>query len=83
MIMFFAAFPTSNLGQRHALHQARANEEEDENIARFCALTAMARSVDEAMRRADAMIRLELSLYVAPVRSAVQAVAFPHWAERS
>lgn len=81
--MFISVFPTGDVVPRHTSHEAQVSEEEDESIVRFRALTAMARSVGEAMRRADAMTRLELSLRVAPVRSAVPAVAFPHWGDPS
>jgi hypothetical protein len=81
--MFISVFPGGDVLPRRRSHEAQVSEEEDESIVRFRALTAMAGSVDEAMRRADAMTRLELSLRVVPVRSAVPAVSLPHWGAQS
>ncbi len=81
--MFISVFPSGDVVPRHTSHEMQVSYEEDESIVRFVALTAMAESIEEAMRRADSMTRLELSLRVAPVRSAVPAVAFPHWGDQS
>jgi hypothetical protein len=75
--MFIGFAPNSLLASRRSAHEAAVNRIEDDSIARYRAMKAMAGPVEEAIRRAEGMIRLELSLGLVPVRSAVVAAPPP------
>jgi hypothetical protein len=76
--MFTTLLTNSNPLQRRTWREMSVSRAEDETIRRYLVLRAMAGSVEVAVRRADAMTRLELSLGGAPVRAAVLSAAFPH-----
>jgi hypothetical protein len=79
--MFPSVFVNSNSLQRRTWREVSVSRAEDETIRRYLVLRAMAGSVEVAVRRADAMTRLELSLGVAPVRHAVPVGVLPHWGD--
>ena len=71
--MFMSVLPSSLLASRRASQEVAVNREEEESIARYRAMRAMAAPIEEAIRHFDAMTRLELSLRVVPVPIAVPA----------
>jgi hypothetical protein len=60
--MFSTLLTNSNPLQRRTWREMSVSRAEDETIRRYLVLRAMAGSVEVAVRRADAMTRLELSL---------------------
>jgi hypothetical protein len=81
MTMLMTVLPNSLLVSRRTSQEVAVNREEEDSIVGYRAMKAMAGPIEEAMRHFDAMTRLEVSLRVAPVPSAVPALR--RWGDES
>jgi hypothetical protein len=77
--MWIELFPNSKLVPLRISDKVPACRQEDEDLLRYRSMRSMAGSIAEAIRRADAMARLELALSLAPVGVPVLAAASRHW----